>query len=412
MHKDANKRTELGQMKFVATALLGVVTVIYVAATLFEGQSLWVGFVAATAEAAMVGAIADWFAVTALFRHPLNLKVPHTAIIPRRKDSIAEHFGNFVQRNFLTEQVISDKLHSMNLAEKIARWMSQPENSAIIANQVTIGLAGIMQIMSDEDIQEMIERSVQSQIRSTRIAPILGNLLSLVISGQRKQELFEGTVQFGAHILEENKDVIQEKIAEETPKWFPEAVDKAIYKKVVDVTEKTLREIDSNPDHPFRQRFDSVLDKFLDDLKHSPEIQAKEEALKEELLQQPVVQDFASTLWVDIKRSVLEHSTDPNAEFRAAVQHGITQFGKTLLKDSVLLAKTNRWLEAGAIFLTQEYGHEAAHLISETVKKWDAQSASDKIELEIGKDLQFIRINGTIVGGLAGLLIHSVSVFL
>ncbi len=409
MYQNTIKQTELTRMKFVATALFGVVTVIYIVALIFEKRYLWVGFVSATAEAAMVGAIADWFAVTALFRHPLGLKIPHTAIIPKRKDAIAENFGRFVKSNFLSEQVISDKLYSMNMSKSVALWISQPENSKLIANQVAAGLAGMTQVMNDEDIQDIIEHSIQTQIRSLKIAPILGNLLSLITSGKRKQELFQGAVQFGVQVLEQNRDVIQERIALETPWWFPEPVDKAIHKKIVDAAENTLQEVNADPNHPLQKRFDTAIDRFLEDLKHSSEISAKEEIIKEELLEHPMVKDFASSLWVDIKISILEHSSNPDTAFRRALQQGIIRFGEAFAKDEVLLAKSDRWIEEGAIYLVKEYGYEVEQLISETVKKWDARAASDKIELEIGKDLQFIRINGTIVGGLAGFIIHALS---
>jgi uncharacterized membrane-anchored protein YjiN (DUF445 family) len=291
----------------------------------------------------------------------------------------------------------------------VTRWLSQPGNSRLIANQVTVGLAGIVQVVKDEDIQEIIERSLQAQIRSRQIAPLLGNLLSLVTSGRRKQELLRGTVQLGIYLLEENKDTVQEKITQETPWWFPEPVDRAIYKKIVTATEKTLHEIDADPDHPLRDRFDSLVNRFLDDLKHSPEMLAREKAIKEELLQDPLVRDFTSSLWVDIKTALLQYRSNPDAEFHKALERGIIQFGETLLTDEVYPEKINRWVEEGAFYLIKEYGYEVESLISNTIKKWDGQATSEKIELQIGKDLQFIRINGTIVGGLAGLVIHTFS---
>ncbi len=414
MEFDAQKQVELTRMKFWATGLLLVVTIIYVVASIFERryEGVSLGFIVAFAEAAMVGAIADWFAVTALFKHPLGLKIPHTAIIPYRKNAIAEQFGHFVQTNFLSAEVIANKLRTENIAEQLARWISQPENSQLIANQVSAGLLGIVQVMNDKDIQLVIERSLQTQIKLTKFAPILGNLLSLLTSGERKQELLQGAVQAGIYVLEENKEVIIEQIAKETPWWLPDPVDKAIHKKIVESVQKTLKDINATPNHPLQQRFNVAVDKFLEDLQESPEMLAKEETLKEDLLQQAVVQEFTSSLWLDIKAWLLEYSSTPNTEYRGAIQHGIVQFGNSLLADEVLLEKTNRWIEEGAIYLTQKYGHEVAKLISETVKKWDAQDASHKIELQIGKDLQYIRINGTLVGGLIGVLIHTLSLLL
>jgi len=253
--QEINKKAELARMKLVATGLLVLVTIIYIVAVIFEARYPWVGFISATAEAAMVGALADWFAVTALFRHPLGLKIPHTAIIPYRKDAIADQFGNFVKTNFLATEVITSKLRSINAARLAANWISQPENSQLIAQQVAVGIAGVVQVMNDEDVQDMIERSLRARIQSTPVSPLLGHLLSLITSGQRKEELLSGAVKLGLHLLKENRDIIQEKIAQETPWWFPEPVDEAIYKKILTASQKTLQEVSSNPKHPASTTF-------------------------------------------------------------------------------------------------------------------------------------------------------------
>lgn len=396
-------------MKLLATSLLVLATIIFFIASIYEAQGVWIGFVRATAEAAMVGAIADWFAVTALFRYPLGLKIPHTAIIPTRKDAIGRTLGNFIKTNFLAAEVISGRLRSMDVTRQLATWISHPENSRLIANYVAVGVAGVVQVVKDEDVQNLIERNIAARLRSTNIAPILGDVLGFIASGNRQQELLEGTLKFGASFLEENRDVIKSKIAEQTPWWLPQNVDNVIYQKIVDATDRTLQEVSINPDHPLRYRFDQAITRFIDDLKHSPDVLAKEEAFKEEFLQDPVVREFSSSLWIDLKNSLVEHSDNPDSDIRKPIRQGIVRFGETLLENGDLLVKIDRWVHEAALYLVREYGHEVEQLISQTISKWDAAETSRKIELQVGKDLQFIRINGTLVGGLVGFLIHAMA---
>lgn len=412
MYEDTNKQAELRRMKLSAAALFWFVTIIFVLASTLEDQYFWMGFVRATAEAAMVGAIADWFAVTALFRHPMGLKIPHTAIIPSRKDSIGQRFGRFVKSNFLSGEVIGDRLRTMDVTKRVAKWISRPENSELIAGYVAVGLAAVVQVIKDEAVQEIIEHNITIRIRSTQIAPLLGNGISLVLSGHRQQELLHGMLNLGAHLLDENKDVIQKRIGEETPWWLPQTVDNVIYQKIVDAVEKMLREVSSDPNHPLHADFDAVVSRFVEDLKHSPDVVAREEAFKEEFLQHPIVREFSASLWLDIKMSLIEHSAIPDSDLRKPIQQGIMHFGKAILDDEILLEKIDQWVQEGAVYLIKEYGDEVEHLISNTISKWDAEETSRKIELHVGKDLQFIRINGTIVGGLAGLVIHTFSLLL
>lgn len=412
MPDDTQKQAELDRMKRRATALFGGVSLVFVFSSMIESRYAWVSFVRATAEAAMVGALADWFAVTALFRHPLNLKIPHTAIIPNRKDSFGESFGHFVQQHFLSNDVIVRKLRSTNGARRIARWISQPDHSQRLAKHAAVGLAGAVQVIRDEDVQSLIERRLVVRIQSIQVAPLLGNLLALALSGHRQQELLYGLVSLVAHLVKENKDPIRDKISRETPWWLPWPIDDKIYQRLVNTIEKTLRDVESDPHHPLYDKFNTVFSRFVEDLKHSPDVIMKGETIKEDLLQHPIVQDFSSSLWGDIKTSLLEPNSSSDADIRLPLQRGIMNFGSALLSDEVLLDKIDRWMEEAALHLIREYGHEVSHLISQTIKEWDAEAASRKIELQIGKDLQFIRINGTIVGGLAGLVIHVVSLWL
>lgn len=399
-------------MKAVATSLLGAAFLIFVISSIFVETGLWVGFVQATAEAAMVGALADWFAVTALFRHPLGLKIPHTAIIPNRKNEIGASLGQFVKVNFLTGAVIAEKLHSLNAAREVAQWLTQPDNSALIARHTAAGLATVVQAMRSEDIEGLIEQNVAARLRTMQVAPVLGRFLSLVTSGGRERELLQGTVKLGTYLVEEYKSAILLKISQETPWWLPKNVDDAIYKKLADSLENTLQSVNTDPEHPLYDYFDELINRFVADLQNSPEVQAKEAAWKEELLQDALVQEFSASLWLDIKTTLVERSTDPDLNLRHSIRQGLASFGEAVLHDSDLIDKINRLIEQSTLYLIEQYGYEVENLIAQTISRWDGEATSQKIELQVGKDLQFIRINGTIVGGLAGLIIHSISLFL
>lgn len=407
---ELQKKTELGRMKRLATGLLLLMTTVYVATRIFHGDFVWLGFLEATAEAAMVGALADWFAVTALFRHPLGLKIPHTAIIPNRKDQIADQFGIFVQQNFLSEAVISQKIRSMALSRRVADWIVQRENARAIAEQVTAGLAGVVRVMNDEDVQTMIERKVEQRIRTTSFAPMIGELLTFITSGRRQQELFDATVKIGLYLLEDSDDDIRDTVKRETPWWFPNSVDKAIYFRIVRSVSKMLYEMQHDIYHPARVKLVQMVNGFLDDLKHSPDIQDKEIALKEDILKEPAVRDFTVSLWTDIKRALLDQSEHPDAELKQAIEDSVISFGRSIQEDPLLAEKIDGWADDSARYLIRTYGHEVADLIASTIENWDPEATSERIEIQIGKDLQFIRINGTVVGGLAGLTIHTLSI--
>ncbi|MFP6808175.1 MAG: DUF445 domain-containing protein [Pseudomonadales bacterium] len=411
---ELTKKTELTKMKRLALSLLLFATFVYVTTAIlgnrFPDHATWLGFVSATAEAAMIGAIADWFAVTALFRHPMGLKIPHTAIIPNRKDAIAEQFGAFVQNNFLSEEVISSKIRSMNLSRRIAGWIVEKENAQAVALQITEGLAGAVRVMNDDDIQLMIEKNVQQRIRDTSFAPIIGELLSFITSGRRQQELFDSGVKFGLYLLEDSDKDIKEKVEQETPWWFPSSVDKAIYRRIVRSTSKMLYEMQVDVFHPIRKRMVGMMNEFMEDLKHSPDIAEKEIAIKEDLLKEPTVRDFTLSLWADIKQALLNQSGDPDADLTKAIEEAVVKFGQSILDDEVLAKKIDGWAEDSGRYLIRSYGHEVADLISGTIDSWDPKATSERIELQIGRDLQFIRINGTVIGGLAGLTIHTLTV--
>jgi uncharacterized membrane-anchored protein YjiN (DUF445 family) len=409
---DAARQGELDRMKLLATALLLAAALLFVAALLLERTYPWVGFVRAFAEAAMVGALADWFAVTALFRHPLGLPIPHTAIIPRRKESIGASIGRFVEDNFLSEEVLLGRMRSLHVIQRAAGALSQPEISSQIARHATTAINNALRIMNDVDVQALVERSVVARIRSSHPAPLLGRALARLLAGRRQPELVYELVKIIERLLEENREQIRLKIRQEAPWWLPRAVDQHIAERLFETVGATLQDVSVNPDHPLHNRFNRLLYEFIERLQHDPTTIARGEELKQELLSNPIVQEFSASLWADLKAALIAQSASPNSAIHAAIQRGVHQFGELLLRDDMLAAKIEAWVERVVVYASQEYRHQFGQLIAHTVSRWDPEVTTRKVELQIGRDLQFIRINGTIVGGLAGLVIYSVSLLL
>ena len=411
MQDKSDKQQALFKAKLFATSLLFLAMLLFIVAVLVGDQHPWAGFVKATAEASMVGAIADWFAVTALFRHPLGLKIPHTAIIPNRKHVIATEFGKFVREKFLSEELIADKMDTMAAPRQLAEWLVQPQHSDQVAEQIAIGVGAVVNVMQDEEVQTLIEERLVVQIRAIHFAPIVGNLLDLLTAGNRQQELFSGIVRFGANFLKENKAEVTAMINEGLPKWIRiGGIDSTIYKKIVDGVDATLQEIDANPEHPLQVSFNAAMQRYIEELKNSPEVQAKETALKEEFLQHELLQQFSTSLWADIKASFLVRGSQSHQALRQSIQNMLVNFAQAVLADAELYRKVDVWVQKIAIYLTKTYGYEVENLIATTIDNWDTQQASREIELQIGKDLQYIRVNGTIIGGLVGLIFHTLSV--
>jgi uncharacterized membrane-anchored protein YjiN (DUF445 family) len=411
MKDEELKRQQLDSMKFRATGLLIGAFVVFIATRLLEGRWPWLGYVRATAEASMVGGLADWFAVTALFRYPAGLRIPHTAIIPNRKERIGRSLGNFVQNNFLSPGVIRQRLQRASIAHKLADWLALPEHGEIVGRHAAAAVSGVVQVLKDEEVQELIETSVSRRVRATQVAPLMGKALSLMTHGNRHQELLDSALKLVGRLVEENREGLRQRIRDELPWWVPSPIDEKIYQKIITGVENTLDEVTVNPEHPLRHRYNEAMLEFVEKLRTSPEMIEKGEHLKEDLLQHPAVRGYSASLWGDLKASVLKHAADPGSEFRRRIAHTVTRFAESMRHDPELMEKVDGWVESAVLYVVEQYRGEVAELIASTVAAWDPEDTTRKIELQIGKDLQFIRINGTLVGGLAGLVIYALSQF-
>jgi uncharacterized membrane-anchored protein YjiN (DUF445 family) len=399
-------------MKGNATALLVGCGVVFIVARVLEHTWPWLGFVRATAEAAVVGGLADWFAVTALFRKPLGLPIPHTAIIPMRKDRIGRSLGRFVQMNFLSREVIEARVGGMRPGERLARWLAEPANSKLMSGHFASAMSGAASVLRDDDVRALIERGLASRARAIQVAPALGNLLAILTADHRHQELLDEALRLAARAVADNEELIRRRIAEESPWWVPELVDDRIHERVVAGIERTLAEVSRDPAHPLRARFDEALARFIEQLRTSPEAIARAEAIKEEALAHPGLREFSASVWADVKAAIARRSMAGERPEPDAVERGLIALADTVLADPRLLAAVDRWIVDALVHAVDQYRHEIAHLIEHTVGQWDPDVTSEKIELQIGRDLQFIRINGTLVGGLVGLVLYTVLRFL
>src|SRR6185503_19046524 len=280
---EATRQAALDRMKRRATMLLVLAAAVFLAARLLEPRYPWLGIVRATAEAAMVGGLADWFAVTALFRHPLGIPIPHTAIVPARKDRVGRTLGAFVQKNFLTREVIANRLRAVNVAERLAQWLADPENVRQIARHTASSLASAAQLVREEDVEAFINRNVEERVRSFKAAPLLSRLLMVITADNRHQELLNEAIRLAANAVEDSRALIRTRVEQETPWWVPSAIDDKIYRKIVSAIERTLVDVRDDPLHPLRERFDIAIDNFIMKLDSSPAVAERIEGLKEEL---------------------------------------------------------------------------------------------------------------------------------
>ncbi|MEN9507579.1 MAG: hypothetical protein RLZZ621_142 [Gemmatimonadota bacterium] len=399
-------------MKRVASAMLVGAVGVFVVAQLLIDQYPWLGYVRAFAEAALVGGIADWFAVTALFRHPLGLPIPHTAIIPARKDRIGTALGNFVQRNFLTREVVATKLSAMRLGERAAEWLIRPENSRRMARAAAHGLHGAANVLRDEDVQTLVDRGIVERLRRLQAAPLVAKLFELLTAGGRHQALLDDALRLAARFIDENDEMIRDRIRKESPWWVPGAVEERLGDRIVRGVENTLHAVAADPDHPLRLRYDAAVERFVGNLRENPETMARAEQIKLELLAHPGVAEFSREVWGDIKTRLgvyADRLADETEREPDQLERWLTGFGRKVLEDPVLAAKVNGWLVELVTQAVEQAREEVAALIATTVAAWDADATSRKIELQIGRDLQFIRINGTLVGGLVGLALYTIS---
>ena len=410
--EDEHRRSELRKHKARATGLLLFATAAFIVVVITTDGSGWAGYAEAGAEAAMVGGVADWFAVTALFRHPLRLPIPHTAIIPNRKDQIGESLGEFVQDNFLQPDVLRERLAASDLAGRIGNWLEVPGNAHRLGDQASTVLGSAIEVLRDDEIQSSVEGYVTRRVDAFEPTPVAARAIEFAIEGGHHHAVFDAGLDGLRNVLQDNRAMMRKRLATESPWWVPEPVDDRIFDKIYLAINTFIDEVTANPDHEFRRNLDERIAGMADRLRHSPELHDRAHELKHELLAHPAVREWTSGLWANMKQATLLAADDPTSELRLRIHATALSAGEALRNDPVLQDKVNNWLVGAVAHLAGESRNEIADLISSTVAGWDAQDTSERIELQVGRDLQYIRINGTVVGGLVGLLIHAIAQFL
>ncbi len=408
---DLDKQAGLRRMKLFAAAMLVIAALVFVI-TKIDGGDGWVGYVRAFAEAAMIGALADWFAVTALFRHPLGLPIPHTAIIPNRKDQIGRSLGEFVESNFLTHEVLGERLAEAGVGRRLGHWLSQPVHAARASEAVSDALRGTLEVLDDKEVQDGLERVVRNRVRATPAAPLIGKAIDLSVEGGHHQRLLDAVLIGLGGFLDDNRGTFRERLDSESPWWVPEPIDDRIFEKIYSAVGRFLHDVGGDPNHEVRHSIDARVRVFAARLKSDPELLAKGEQLKEEILEHPEVRAWLESLWAGAKLGMIAAADDPASELRTRMSTSLQRFGERLATESELQHKADDWVQRSLEYVIEHYRAEVSDLIASTVERWDGESTARKMELQVGRDLQFIRINGTLVGGLAGVAIHAVGHFI
>jgi uncharacterized membrane-anchored protein YjiN (DUF445 family) len=408
---DEQRRRALRRMKLVALSFLIGATVVFLGCAWAQAQGAapWVGYVRAAAEAGMVGALADWFAVTALFKHPLGIPIPHTAIIKRKKDQLGEGLGTFVRENFLSPSVIETKLREAEVAGRLGKWLADRAHAERVAAETATVLRVLVELLRDEDVQQVIDKMIVRRIAEPQWGPPVGRVLATLLAEHRQEALIQLLCDRAFEWSLNAGETIERVITRDSPSWSPKFVDQLvgdrIHRELMDFTDKVRRD----PNHELRQSATRFLFEFANDLQNDPATIAKAEAVKEQLMARDEVSTAAATAWRTIKRLILEGVDDPSSALRTRVADSVVLIGESLRDDVELRDKVDNWIIRAAQHLVMQYGVEITAIITETIERWDADEASRRIELHVGRDLQFIRINGTVVGALAGLVIYTVA---
>jgi uncharacterized membrane-anchored protein YjiN (DUF445 family) len=402
------------RMRWTATGMLAAMAGVFLAThgLATTGHPVW-GYVHAFAEAAMVGGLADWFAVTALFRHPLGLPIPHTAIIPENKDRIADTMAAFLRENFLTPAVVARRMSGMNIAKAAGEFLAaSPERGSVDdRSRITSGaaelLAEVLESLDPDRLGNQVRSGLAAQLSKLDIAPLAGRMIESAMTDRRHQPLIDGFVRWAGLTIEDNEETLRDMIHQRVAgvlRWA--GIDKTISASVLDGLYKLLAEVLVNPDHPLRGKIEEGLAKLGQDLQHDAETRAKVEEMKRDLIANPAVAVWWTGVWERIRRSLIRRARDPDSGMGAEMRVMLAELGEALQADLPLQHQINRFTRRTLVGIATRYGDQIVRLVSETVKRWDARTITDRVESAVGRDLQFIRINGTLVGGLVGMGLH------
>ena len=391
-----------------ATALLVGVTVLFAAVTAVGAHGILLGYVQAGAEASMVGGVADWFAVTALFRHPLGLPIPHTALIVERKDQFGATLGQFVQENFLNAEVLAERIRSARLVPRLAAWLADEANAARFAGRAADLVVTVAETLRDEDVQRVLTAELTRAVDAVEVAPLAGRALRVIIAGGHHAELFNAIVSGADRYLVGHYAELRELFEGEAPRWVPDAVYRRVFDRLYTHLRQRLAAMAADPDDQARQQFEEWIAGLPDRLETSPELRERGERFKRDVLGSVGLRDWSSSLWQKAKEGLRIQAADPESELRRRLADALVAAGRRLGSDRRLQESLDRVVESGARALADQFHDELAGLVTGTIERWDAAETSSQLELLLGRDLQYIRINGTVVGAAVGLALHAI----
>lgn len=406
---DLVRRRGLRRMRAVALSLLILAAIVFILTRNRDGA--W-GYVNATAEAAMIGGLADWFAVTALFRHPLGIPIPHTAIIPHRKEALGQSLEEFVTGNFLTADAARERVVAADVSRRVGRWLAQEPHSARVITELARVSSSALVAIRDDDVLSFVEQSLLPRLVHEPLSPVVGHFLGSVVQDGAHHGLVDIAL-VEAHVwLSANEDAVASIVGARAPWWSPSWLDEKVIARVHREALAWVADVRDRPNHPARQALDDLLGQLALDMQHEPETIARAEALKVRVMTHPQIGPSAVGVWDALRTALLGVLDDADGQLRRRGVSALSELGERLVTDQDLRQRVDGHVADAIGFVVSAYGHEIAKVISQTVDRWDGKEAAERIELHVGRDLQFIRINGTIVGGLAGLTIHTLSVLL
>jgi uncharacterized membrane-anchored protein YjiN (DUF445 family) len=396
-------------MKAVALGALIFMAVVFVFAFAFQERQPWLGYVRAAAEGGMVGALADWFAVTALFRRPLGLPIPHTAIIPNRKDEIGRTLGEFVETNFLEASVVRTKLASTAIAKRAGEWLSEPAHAERVGAEGATIATAVLNALSDDDVRDLITDLAREHLVSPEWGPPAGAWLEKIVEAGAHHGAVDLAADSIGRWLDANAESFSGLISRRLPGWVPKLAHRFVDDTAYNEAVKFVRAVQADPQHPARLAVDGYLARLADSLQNDPETRAKLENAKSSLFDSPRVGALAAEAWNTAKNGLLAALADPESGLRVRAAQALREVGERLTTDAALQHRVDTWVSDAAVFLVDRYRHDIASIITDTVERWDPVETTEKIELMVGRDLQYIRLNGTFVGALAGLAIFTIA---
>lgn len=399
-------------MRRSATGMLVLMAAVFIVAHGFEDRHTAWGFVAAFAEAAMVGGLADWFAVTALFRHPLGIPIPHTAIVPRNKDRIGEQLAIFLKDNFLTASVVARRMRRFDVAGAAGRFLAEPPGEGRMREGASKLIAMILQSLDDERLGSTVKASIATRLRELEISPLVGQALDVAIRENRHIPIIDGLVRWSANILDANEEIVRAMVYERANnfmRWL--AIDDRLSDALINGLRKLLVQMEGDPHHPLRDKANEGLVALAFDLQHDAKTRERVEQVKHDIVDNPAVTDWLDGMWQYTREALLRAVRDPDRALEGRFGEALRALGRTLQEDPELKRAINAFARRTTVGTVATYGDSIVRLVSDTVQGWDAQTITDRLENAVGRDLQYIRINGTLVGGLVGLVIHSIVTF-